>query len=209
MASESSNRNAIFFQDSVEYLGHIMSKEGISISPDKVSAIADVPSPTDVSKLHSFLVMVNHNEKFIKNLTDLCAPLNKLLRKSITWNWTEQCQQNFAKIKETLISGDVLAHFDPSLPLGITCDASSICIGAILFHSYPERPIAYASKSLTSAEQHYSQIEREALSIIFGVRKFHQFLYGRTFTLLTDHKPLLTIFWDKKGIPTVVASKLQ
>jgi len=165
-----------FFQDSIEYLGHIVSKEGVvSTSPDKVSTIADVPSLTDVSKLHSFLGMVNHYGKFIKNLTDLCAPLNKLLRKAVTWNWTGQCQQNFTRIKETLISADVLAHFDPSLPLGIACDASSIGIGAVLFHCYPdgsERPIAYASKSLTSAEQHYSQIEREALSIIFGVRKF-------------------------------------
>jgi len=134
------------------------------------------------------------------------------LRKSITWNWTDQCQQNFAKIKEALISADVLAHFDPSLPLGIACDASSIGIGAVLFHSYPdgsECPIAYASKSLASAEQHYSPIEQEAVSIILGIRKFHQFLYGRTFTLLTDHKPLLTIFGHKKRIPTMVASRLQ
>jgi len=107
-----------FFQDSVEYLGHIVSKEGVSTSPDKVSAIADVSSPTDVSKLRSFLGMVNHYGKFIKNLTDLCAPLNKLLRKGITWNWTGQCQQNFTRIEETLISADFLAHFDPKLAIG-------------------------------------------------------------------------------------------
>jgi len=139
-----------FFQDSVEYLGHIVSKEGISNSPHKVSAIADVPSPTDASKLSSFLGMVNHYGKFIKNLTDPCDPLNKLLRKSITWNWTDQCQQTFTKIKEALISADVLAHFDPSLSLGITCDANIV---AALFHSYPdgsEHPIANASKSLSN-----------------------------------------------------------
>ena len=82
----------------------------------------------------------------------------------------------------------------------------------MLFHKYSdgsERPIAYASKSLTSAEKNYSQIEREALSIIFGVRKFHQFLYGRSFLLLTDHKPLLTIFGHKKGIPIMAASRPQ
>ena len=156
--------------------------------------------------------MVNHYGKFIKNLTDLCAPLNKLLRKGITWDWTDECQRNFDKIKEVLTSADVLAHFDPKLPLGLACDASSIRIGAVLLHSYPdgsERPIAYTSKSLTSTEQHYSQIEREALSIIFSVKKFHKFLYGRNFSLLTNHKPLLTIFGHKKGIPTMVASRLQ
>ena len=151
-----------FFQESVEYLGHIVSKQGISTSPRKVSAIANVHPPTDVSKLRSFLGMVNYYGKFIKNLTDLCAPLNNLLRKGISWNWTDGCQRNFDKIKEVLTSADVLAHFDPKLPLGLACDTSSIGIGAVLFHFYPdgsERPIAYASKSLTSAEQHYSQIE--------------------------------------------------
>ena len=109
-------------------------------------------------------------------------------------------------------STDVLAHYDPKLPVGLACDASSIRVGAVLFHKYPdgsERPIAYASKSLTSAEKNYSQIEREALSIIFGIRKFQQFLYGQPFLLLTDHKPLLTIFGHKKGIPTMAASRLQ
>ena len=116
------------------------------------------------------------------------------------------------EIKEAITSTDVLANFDLKLPLGLACDASSVGVGAVLFHKYsdmPERSIAYASKSLTSAEKNYSQIEREALSIIFGVRKFHQFLFGRQFLLLTNHKPLLTIFGHKKGIPTMAASKLQ
>ena len=81
-----------------------------------------------------------------------------------------------------------------------------------MFHRYEdeaERPIAYASKSLTQAEKNYSQIEREALSIIYGVKKSHQYLYGRNFLLLTDHKPLLTIFGEKKGIPVMTASRLQ
>ena len=148
--------------------------------------------------------MVNHYGKFVKSLTELNAPLNKLLRKDEPWNWTEEYQTGFLKIKDALTSTDVLAHYEPNLPLGLACDASSVGVGAVLFHKYPdgsERPIAYASKSLTSAERHYSQIEREALSIIFGVKKYHQFLYGRIFLLLTDHKLLLTIFGQKKGIP--------
>ena len=107
-------------------------------------------------------------------------------------------------IKEALTSTDVLVHFGPKLPLGLACDASFVGVGAVLFHTYTDgskRPIAYASKSLASAQKNYSQIEREALSIIFGVRKFHQFLYGQQFMLLTDHKPLLTIFGHKRVSP--------
>ena len=106
----------------------------------------------------------------------------------------------FLKIKEALTSTDVLSHFDPKLPLGVACDASSVGVGAVLFHKYSdgsERPIAYASKSLTSAEKNCSQIEHKALSIIFSVRKFHQFLYGRQFLLLTNHKLL---FLDTKRV---------
>ena len=154
-----------------------MSREGIHTSERKIKAITSVPPPADASKLRSFLGMVNHYGKFVKNLTDLGAPLNKLLRKEEPWSWTNECQTSFLKIKNALTSTDVLAHYDPKLPLGLACDASSVGVGAVLFHKYSdgsERPIAYASKSLTSAEKNYSQIEREALSIIFGVRKFHQ-----------------------------------
>ncbi len=205
-------RKCQFFQESVEYLGKIISSEGLQSSPKKVEAILKVAPPTDISELRSFLGMVSHYGRFIKCLADLSAPLNRLLRKDEPWSWSTECQDSFVKIKEALTTTKVLAHFNPDLPLGLACDASAVGIGAVLFHHYPdgaERPVAYASKSLTSAEKNYSQIEREALSIIFGVKKFHQFLYGRIFVLVTDHKPLLTIFGPKKGIPVMSASRLQ
>ena len=138
--------------------------------------------------------------------------MNKLLRKDAQFCWSSECEDSFNKIKEALTSAEVLAHFDPQVPLGLACNASTVGIGAVLYHRYDngtERPIAYASKALTKAEQNYSQIEREALSLVYGVKKFHKFLFGHKFTLLTDHKPLLTIFGPKSGIPEMAASSLQ
>ena len=105
----------------------------------------------------------------------------------------------------------VLAHFDLSLQVGISCDASELGIGAVLFHRYQdssERPITNASKTLTKAQRHYSQIHKEALAIIFALKKFHQFLYGRQFILITDHKPLITIFGPFKETPHFAANQL-
>ena len=115
-------------------------------------------------------------------------------------------------LKEQLVSAQVLVHYNSELPLRLACDASAYGIRAVLSHTMPgesERPISYGSKTLSKSEQHYSQIEKGAPSLIFGVRKFHQFLYGRPFTLVTDHKPLTTIFGSKKEIPTVTAARLQ
>ena len=201
-----------FMQDSVEYLGHIVNKNGIQMSPKKVEAIVKMPRPKDLKELRAFLGMVNHYGKFMPNLADLCAPLNQLLQKTAKWKWIKECEEAFLKIKEILGSADALVHFNPALPIVLAADASSVGIGAVIFHRYPdgtEKAIAYASKTLTPAEKNYSQIEREALALIYGVKKFHQYLWGREFTLHTDHKPLTTIFGKKKGIPPTTAGRLQ
>ena len=125
--------------------------------------------------------MVNHYSEFLKCLADLSSPLNNLLEKGVQWEWSKIHQNSFDKIKEALTTHTVLAHFDPDTPIGLACDASTVGIGAVIYHKYPdgtERPIAYASKTLSDSERNYSQIEREALSIVFGVKKFHQHLYG-------------------------------
>ena len=106
----------------------------------------------------------------------------------------------------------MLAHYNPKLEVQLAVDASPFGLGAVISHiteEQEERPIAYASRSLTPAEKNYSVIEKEALAIIFAIRKFQQFLYGRRFTLLTDHQPLTLLFGPKKGIPPIAASRLQ
>ena len=135
-----------------------------------------------------------------------------MLRKHARWEWTTQCEEAMLIAKEKLASADVLVHYDSQLPLKLCTDASPYGVGAVLSHEYPDgtdRPILYASRSLTPTESNYVQIEKEALSIIFGIRKFHKYIYGRHFVLVTDHKPLTTIFGPKKGIPTLAAARLQ
>ncbi|XP_062916811.1 palmitoyltransferase ZDHHC9 isoform X1 [Mobula hypostoma] len=103
-------------------------------------------------------------------------------------------------------------HFDPSLPIPLACDASPHGIGAVLSHKFPdglERPIAFASRRLTSAKRNYVRIDREALSLVWGVKKFSHYLFGQKFTLLTDHQLLVSIFNPRKGIPVMTAQRLQ
>ncbi|CAC5398698.1 unnamed protein product [Mytilus coruscus] len=115
-------------------------------------------------------------------------------------------------LNKLLSSTKVLAHYDPNVNVELAVDASPYGLGCVISHKYEngeERPIAYASRTLTSAERNYSQIEREALAIIFGVTRFHQYLYGRKFTLITDNKPLSLLLGPKTGIPMLAASRIQ
>ena len=103
-------------------------------------------------------------------------------------------------------------HYDPSLPIRIAGDASAYSIRAVIADVLPdgtEHPVAFASHTLTSSERNYAQVEKEALSLIFGVKHFHAYLYGRKFTIMTDHKPLTAILGPKKGIPPLAAARLQ
>ncbi|XP_064464822.1 uncharacterized protein K02A2.6-like [Ornithodoros turicata] len=200
-----------FMQQQVEYLGHVVTAEGFGPSPKRVSATLNMPPPTQVSELRSFLGMVQHYGKYIPSLADVCAPLNNLLKKSVPWQWSASCVEAFETIKKKLTSVEVLTHYDPRKEIFLAVDASSKGLGAVIYHRIngADRPIAHASKTLTPAESRYAQIEREALAIIFGVKKFHQYLWGRRFTLFTDHKPLTVIFGSSKGIPVTTASRLQ
>ena len=173
-----------FLQDAVEYLGHKIDAEGRHTLPGKIVAVRSAPEPRNVAKLRSFLGMLNYYAKFIPNLSTLVHPLNALLQRSKQWKWSTNCARAF---KLNMPCCQPQFWFTMTLPyLG---DASAYGIGAIISHILPdgsEKPIAFASRSLSPSEQNYAQIEKEALSLIYGVKKFHQYLYGRKFQLITD-----------------------
>ena len=201
----------VFLADSVTYLGHQIDATGLHPVKDKVEAVEKVPQPKDKSELRAFLGMLNHYRHFLPNLSHEMQPLFELLKKNVVWRWTEKQQSAFDRAKKMLTSADVLVHFNPTIPVILECDASSQGIGAVLLHRFHdgERPIAFASRSLNPAEKRYSQIEREALAIIFGVKRFHKYIYGLDFILRSDHKPLLQLFGEHKGVPLMTSARIQ
>ncbi|BES95184.1 Hypothetical Protein NTJ_07993 [Nesidiocoris tenuis] len=201
----------VFAQRAIQYLGHRIDKDGLHMTDEHVRAIRDAPPPTDQGTLKSFLGMVTFYLKFVKNAANILQPLYSLLKKNVKWAWSTVCQQSFEHIKQILISKPVLTHFDPHKPLKLTVDASSKAVGAVLSHHTRDgdKPIAYASQMLSATQQAYPSIEREAYAIVYGINRFKDFLYGRGFDLVTDHRPLLYIFESKKGLPIYAANRIQ
>ncbi len=197
---------------SVTYLGHQISAQGLYPVPEKVRAIKEAPKPGNMSELKSFLGMVTYYGKFLPDLSTVLAPLYQLLHHDYHWKWGAAQVAAFTKVKNLLQSASVLVHFDPEKELTVSCDASPYGIGTVLSHVMEkdsEKPIAFASRTLTKAEKRYSQLDKEGLAIVFAVKRFHQFLYGRPFTVFTDHKPLMSLFSEHKSIPSMASARIQ
>ncbi|XP_050502926.1 uncharacterized protein K02A2.6-like [Diabrotica virgifera virgifera] len=200
-----------FFKDQVEYLGHRIDKDGIHPTSDKLRAIKEAPEPKDITQLRSYLGLINYYSKFIPMLSGRLKPLYKLLEKNVKFNFNAECKAAFCLSKELIEANQVLAHYDPNKQIVVACDASSYGVGGVLSHRYSdgrEKPIHFVSGTLSKAEQNYSQIEREALAIIFCIKKFHKYLYGRQFILVSDHKPLKVIFNPDRNISVMSASRI-
>ena len=125
--------------------------------------------------------MVTYYTKFLPNLSTELAPLHRLLKQSVQWEWKAEQQKAFDKAKTLLASSQVLVHLDPKLEIRLACDASAYGIGAVLLHLMPdgsEKPIGFVSRTLTDAKKNYSQLEKEGLSCVYGIKRFHSYLYG-------------------------------
>lgn len=200
-----------FFQEEIVFCGIKITKNGIHKTDDKIQAIIMAPPPTDKTQLRSFLGLVNYYHKWIDNIANIAKPLYDQLQTNKHFLWTKACETAFIQIKEMIASEKVLIRFNPELPLRLATDASPYGIGAVLSHttSNGERPIAYASRTLNPAEQNYSQLDKEALAIVWGVKRFFNYVCGKRFTLITDHQPLKFIFSPTRAIPAMSAARLQ
>ena len=190
-----------FMEPSVTYLGHCVDKDGIHPTEEKTKAITESQTPTNVNELTSFLGLLNYYHKFLPNLSTALSPLYLLLNNGSEFKWGKAQEKAFFSAKNLLKSSNLLVHYNPDLPLVLCSDASPVGIGSVLSHVLPdgsERPIAYASRTLTPAEKNYSQVEKEGLGVIFGVKYFHKYIFGRKITIYTDHKPLLGLFHSSK-----------
>lgn len=200
-----------FFLNRIAYLGHIIDKDGLRPMVDKVEAIMKTPRPRNVSELRQVLGLINYYQKFIPNLAAKLNPLNHLLRKDVLFEWTTECEVALQNLKKEITGANVLVHYNPKLPLLLATDASPVGLGAVISHIMPdgsERPIAFASRSLSLAEKNYSQLDKEATGIVWGLRKFFQYCYGRKITLITDSEPLTRILHPEKDLPATSAVRL-
>ena len=201
-----------FLMPQLRYLGNVIDSTGRRPDPAKIEAIRKMPQPTDIAQVRSFLGMLNYYGHFVSEMRQLRAPLDALLKKDAPFKWSAECQDAFQRAKDVLASDLLLTHYDPTKEIVIAADASEYGIGAVISHRFSdgtEKAIHHACRSLTAAEKNYGQVEKEALAITFALRKFHRYILGRHFKLLTDHKPLLAIFGSKKGVPVYTANRLQ
>ena len=173
------------------YIGHLLSNTGVHPDPEKIKAITQMPQPADVKSLQRFLGMVNYLSKFIQLQSTLTATLRELLHKDVEFRWEENHTKAFNAIKTAVANITALQFYDVKKPVTVTADASKDGIGCALLQE--GKPIHFASRALTSSEANMAQIQKELLAIVFATQKFRHYIYGKSVTVETDHKPLVTI----------------
>ena len=198
--------------EEVVYLGHRFDAQGIHPVKDKVRALLETRAPQNVTELKSYLGLLNYYNRFLPNLSTILTPLRRLLLKATPWQWAEAEQQCFETTKKLITGSDVFVYYNSDQPLILQCDASPYGVGAVLSHRIEDnsdKPIAFASRTLNTAEKNNSQLDKEDASVMFGLKKLHKYLYGKHFTIATDHKPLVSLFSEKKQVPTTASPKVQ
>ncbi|XP_077947562.1 uncharacterized protein LOC144388873 isoform X2 [Gasterosteus aculeatus] len=206
-----------FFRTEVNYLGHVITEDGVATDPGKLSAVANWPRPTNATELRSFLGFCSYYRRFVEGFAKIAAPLHRLVanmidartkkasRKIIGELWTEQCEKSFQDLKSRLISAPVLAYADFSLPFILEVDASLSGLGAVLSQEQDGkvRPVAYASRTLTPAERNmpnYSSMRLEFLGLKWAMaEKFRDYLLGQKCVVWTDNNPLSHLSTAKLG----------
>ena len=183
-----------FLKAKVQYLGHIVSRDGIKPDPEKVRAICDYPRPANTTELKSFNGLTSYYRKFIRNFAQIASPLNRLLEKNNEFVWNQDCEHAFTSLKRIIAEDITLAFPNFTRKFRVTTDASSIAICAALSQiqdNDAERPVSFISRTLSKTERKWSTIEREAFAMVWALEQFRCYLYGQKFELITDHRPLV------------------
>ena len=194
----------VFDKEHLDFFGYTFGPAGMTPDPKKVQAIKDATPPSNTAELRSFLGTVNYVSRFIPDFSTTTAPLRDLTRRGVKWQWAKHHQHAFDQLKRCLTNSPTMAYFDPEKDTELIVDASPVGLGAILTQKTcdsEKKIVAYASRSLSPVEQRYSQTEREALACVWACERFHLYVYGAPFTLITDHKPLVHIFNNPKTTP--------
>ncbi|KAG1930770.1 thy-1 membrane glycoprotein [Pimephales promelas] len=180
------------FSSQVQYLGHVISAEGVMADPSKVEAVQAWPTPKTQTEVRSFVGLASYYRRFIKGFAEIARPLHQLTEKGKRFVWREECQEAFQQLKSRLISAPVLAYPDPKKPFILDTDASDVGVGAVLSQEDGglERVVAYASRALTKQERKYATTKKELLSVVTFTKHFKHYLLGREFLLRTDHSSL-------------------
>ena len=193
----------VFSVSELVFFGFKISADGLAPDDKKVDAVRNARTPQNPAEVRSFLGLVNYCARFIPNFATLAEPLRQLTRSDTEWTWGKTQQDAFDRLRVILTSDCVVAHYDQSADTELKVDASPVGLGAILLQRSGDtaRPVAYASRTLTDVERQYSQTEKEALAVVWACERFHIYLYGKPFTLYTDHKPLEIIYSPKSKPP--------
>lgn len=181
-----------FKVNNVHFMGHVITPQGVKADDGKIQAVVSMPAPTDKQALQRLLGMIRYLAPFIPGEASLTAPLRQLLRKDIAFQWQPEHDKALSALKTALTNSPVLRYYDPNTALTIQTDASKDGLGSCLLQE--GQPIVYASRALSDTENNYAQIEKELLANVFSAKKFHQYVYGRSVTVQSDHKPLEAIF---------------
>ena len=191
------------------FFGHIFSEKSLLLDPRKVKALQNVTPPVNVSEVRSFLSSTAFCSRFIKNFAIITRPLRQLTCAGVKWKWTEEEQQSFQHLKSAVSSKTTLGYFDPKKPT-IFVDGSPIGLGAVLTQENTTKEVTpnhYASCPLTPTQARYPQINREALSIYWAIKRFHLFVYGTDFKVITDHKPLVSLYIQQSIFKTICPNR--
>ena len=183
----------VLFQREVDFLGHVVSGKGIQCDPGKIESIQTWPVPSNATEVRSFLGLAGYYRKFIPNFSTIASPLTSLTRKRTKFCWTPIHQTAFNKLKELLTTAPILAYPDNNAKFILDTDASSCGLGAVLsqVQNGEEKVIAYASRTLNKHQAKYCTTYKELLAVITFIRQFRHFLWGRHFTVRTDHASLI------------------